>query len=178
MRYRAWLAAAGGCFLGILPVRAEHAVGVKLSYLSPDGEEGYPGNLSATVTCWLTDDNELKFDYAATTDKATPVNLTHHGYFNLATPKAGDVLGHEMMIAADQYTPVDDALIPTGEIKPVKGTPLDFTTPHLIGERIGELRGKPGGYDHNFVLRGGGGKGPALAARARDPKSGRVMEVL
>jgi aldose 1-epimerase len=150
---------------------------VKLSYLSPDGEEGYPGNLSATVTYWLTDANELKIDYEATTDKATPVNLTHHGYFNLANPKSGDVLGHELIIAADQYTPVDDTLIPTGEIKPVKGTPLDFTTPTAIGARIDQLKGNPGGYDHNYVLRGGG-KSLALAARVHEPKTGRVLEVL
>jgi aldose 1-epimerase len=158
------------------PVRAAHAVGVKLSHLSPDGEEGYPGNLSATVTYWLTDANELRIDYEAMTYKATPVNLTHHGYFNLANPKSGTILNHEMMIAADQYTPVDDTLIPTGEIKPVKGTPLDFTTPTAIGARIDHLKGNPGGYDHNYVLRGGG-KSLALAARVYEPKTGRVMEV-
>jgi aldose 1-epimerase len=158
------------------PIMASAAVGVELRYLSPDGEEGYPGNLSAKVTYYLTNSNELKIDYVATTDKATPVNLTHHGYFNLANPKSGPVLGHEMMIVADQYTPVDDTLIPTGEIKPVKGTPLDFTTPTAIGARIDQLKGNPGGYDHNYVLRGGG-KALALAARVYEPKTGRVMEV-
>jgi aldose 1-epimerase len=158
------------------PLMASAAVGLKLTYRSPDGEEGYPGNLTATVTYWLTNDNELKIDYEATTDKATPVNLTHHGYFNLGTPKSGPILGHELMIAADKYTPVDDTLIPTGDIKPVEGTPLDFTTPKTIGARIEQLKGEPGGYDHNYVLRGGG-KSLALAARVYEPKTGRVMEV-
>ncbi len=151
---------------------------VSFTYRSRDGEEGFPGNLTATVTYTLTDNNELRVTYAATTDKATPVNLAHHSYFNLAGPAAGDVLGHEVTLFADKYTPVDDTLIPTGKVAPVKGTPLDFTTPHTIGERIGELKGEPGGYDHNFVLRGGGSKEPVLAARVSEPKSGRVMEVL
>jgi aldose 1-epimerase len=158
------------------PLTTPKAVGLKLSYLSRDGEEGYPGNLATTVTYWLTNDNELKIDYVATTDKATPVNLTHHGYYNLATPKAGPVLGHELMIAADKYTPSDDALIPTGEIKPVKGTPLDFNTPTAIGARIDQVKGDPGGYDHNYVVRDGG-KSLVLAARVYEPKTGRVMEV-
>jgi aldose 1-epimerase len=152
------------------PVQRDGEVGVKFSYLSPDGEEGYPGNLNITVTYLLTDRNELTIGYEATTDKATPVNLTHHSYFNVAG--SGDILGHELMINADAYTPVDAGLIPTGEIRPVKGTPFDFTTRHTIGERIAQVEG---GYDHNFVLRGGGKMD--LAARVIEPGSGRVMEI-
>lgn len=147
-----------------------------LSHHSSDGDQGYPGDLSVTVRYSLAADaNELRIDYQATTDRPTPVNLTHHSYFNLAGPASGDILGHVLMIAADAYTPVDDRLIPTGAIKPVRGTPLDFTTPQPIGARIGQLKGDPGGYDHNYVLRKA--KAPPLAARVEDPRSGRVMEV-
>ena len=146
---------------------------VEFTYTSKDGEEGYPGNLTLTVRYTLTDDNTLRIDYSATTDKKTVINVTNHSYFNLAG--SGTVLYHDLEIEADQYTPVDSELIPTGEIATVKGTPLDFTTPHKIGERI-EQTGL-GGYDHNFVLRGGITNKPRLAARALDPKSGRVMEV-
>ena len=147
---------------------------VKFSYTSPDGEEGYPGTLKTTVLMTLTDADELRIDYTATTDKPTPVNLTNHSYFNLAG--GGDIFAHELTLAAERYTPTDDTLIPTGEIAPVKGTPVDFTKPAAIGARFGQLAGEPKGYDHNFVLNGGG-KSLALAARVCEAKTGRVLEV-
>jgi aldose 1-epimerase len=153
------------------PMRQDGAVGVRFGHLSKDGEEGYPGNLTVTVVYTLTNDDALKISYEAKTDKATPVNLTHHSYFNLAG--GGDVLGHELTINAEGYTPVDAGLIPTGEIRPVKDSPFDFTSPHTIGERIAQVEG---GYDHNFVLRSEGGA-MALAVRVFEPKSGRVMEI-
>ncbi|MBM3840947.1 MAG: galactose mutarotase [Verrucomicrobia bacterium] len=156
-----------------LPAR-DHEAAVQLTYLSKDGEENYPGNLTVKVTYTLTDQNELRLEYEATTDKATPVNLTNHAYFNLAGQ--GDVLGHELWLASDRYTPADDQLIPTGEIAGVKGTPLDFTTTTTIGARIEQLKPRPNGYDHNYVLPGGG-KSLVLAARLTEPQSGRVMEV-
>jgi aldose 1-epimerase len=154
-------------------IRTGQAVGVQFTYVSPDGEEGYPGNLNVTATYSLTRDNELRADFAAVTDAPTVVNLAHHTYWNLAGPAAGDVLGHKLMLNADQYTPVDAGLIPTGELKAVAGTAMDFTQPTAIGARIGQVEG---GYDHNFVLRGPAGK-LRLAARVVEPKSGRVMEI-
>lgn len=156
------------------PVPVAHGVAVRFTHLSPDGDEGFPGNLKLSVTYTLTDTNELKISYSAATDKATPLNLTNHSYFNLGG--GPDILNDILYLNADRYTPVDATQIPTGEILPVKGTPLDFTKPTAIGARIAEMKGNPGGYDHNFVLNGEPGK-LGLAARVTDPVSGRQLEV-
>ena len=155
---------------------------LEMSYSSEDGEEGFPGNLSVKVVFTLpTEGNELTIDYTATTDKATVLNLTNHSYFNLAGEGNGDILDHVLTLHAKQFTPVDKTLIPTGELRDVAGTPLDFTRATAIGKRINEsyeqlVFGK--GYDHNWVIASDGRKGLTLAAEAYDPKSGRTLEVL
>ena len=156
------------------PVAVNNGVAVLFSYVSRDGEEGYPGTMTATVTYTLTDRDELRLDYTARTDKATPVNLTNHSYWNLAGE--GDILGHCLELRAHRYTPVDDTLIPTGEIAPVKGTPMDFTRLHPIGDHLRELTSNPRGYDHNYVLDSAG-KQMARAVRVYEPKTGRVLEI-
>ncbi|MGA2266953.1 MAG: aldose epimerase family protein [Bryobacteraceae bacterium] len=161
------------------PVHTAEGQGLELTYVSKDGEEGFPGNLSAKVVYTVTARNELKIDYTATTDKDTVVNLTNHSYFNLAGQGEGDILDHRVMINAGRFTPVDAALIPTGELRAVKGTPFDFTTATDIGARIGQgdqqlMLGH--GYDHNWVLNKANG-GLTKAAEVYEPATGRVMEV-
>ena len=152
----------------------KHAAALELTYLSKAGESGFPGNLTAKVVYTLTDENELRLDFTATTDQATPVNLASHAYFNLSG--GGTALDHVLWLAASGYTPVDDGMIPTGEIASVKGTPFDFTKPTRIGARIDQLKPRPGGYDHNLVLDGPHAS-LKLAARVQDPASGRSLEV-
>jgi aldose 1-epimerase len=159
-------------------IAARRGSALELTYLSKDGEEGYPGNLSVRVVYTLTDANELKIDYYATTDKDTVVNLTNHNYYNLAGQGNGDILGHLLTVNASRFTPTDAGAIPTGELRPVKGTPFDFTRPTAIGARIeqDEEQLKLGkGYDHNFVINGRAGT-LRLAARVTEPTTGRVME--
>ena len=146
---------------------------VKLTYLSKDGEEGFPGNLKTSVTYSLTDNNEFRIDYEAKTDKPTIVNLTNHAYWNLAG--GGSCLDNILWIPSKSYTPADADLIPTGEILPLKGTLMDFNQPTRIGDRIEQLKPKMNGYDHNYIL--GEGKAMKMAARLVEPKSGRIMEV-
>jgi len=162
------------------PYFSKDGPALELTYLSRDGEQGYPGNLSVTATYTLTNNNELKVAFKATTDKPTVVNLTHHSYFNLAGQGKGDILGHVVTIPADRFTPVDATLIPTGELRPVAGTPFDFRKPHTIGERVtandAQIKLGPG-YDHNWVFRKPVGM-LTKQARVVEPKTGRVMEVL
>jgi aldose 1-epimerase len=163
-------------------VPSDEGLAVQFSYLSPDGEEGYPGNLDTKVTYTLTDDNQILMDYVATTDKTTVINLTNHAYWNLAGDGAGTIDDHVLFIDADRYTPVDPTLIPTGELAPVADTPFDFTTPTAIGERNRSdheqiVVGR--GYDHNWVLNRPSFDDTTwmLAARLSEPTSGRVLEV-
>ena len=161
-----------------IPVKDGQAL--ELTYLSKDGEEGFPGNLQVRVIYALTDSNALKIEYFATTDKDTVVNLTNHSYFDLAGPGSGDILSHILTIEADKFTPVDSGLIPTEELRDVNGTPFDFRKPTPIGERINsddEQIKLGGGYDHNFVLRRKPGDPISLAARVAEPTTGRVLEV-
>ena len=152
---------------------------LELTYLSPDGEEGFPGSLQVKAVYTLTNDNELKLEFTASTDKTTPINLTHHSYFNLAGPDNGDILDHEVTINADTFTPVNEDLIPLGIFQSVKGTPFDFTKPQKIGARINSHNTQlkfGGGYDHNWVINRSG-EGLAFMAKVREETSGRVMEV-
>ena len=154
-------------------------IGVVFTYTSKNGEEGYPGNLKAKVTYTLTDQSELQIEYQATTDEATPVNLTNHSYFNLASEGNGDILKHNLILNADRFTPVDSTLIPAGELRSVAGTPFDFTKPTAIGARIdtnNEQLAIAHGYDHNFVLSRKG-SGLELAGRVHEPQTGRALEV-
>ena len=155
-------------------VQTADSVGVVFTHQSPDGDEGYPGNLSVTVTYTLNNKNELGMKFAASTDQTTVVNLTNHSYWNL-TGASRDVLDHELFLDADQYLPVDAGLIPIGELRSVAGTPMDFRTPTTIGARIAQVEG--GGYDHCYVLKHRAGERPTLFAKVFDLESGRVMEV-
>lgn len=163
------------------PIAGDDWNGLQLHYLAKDKEEGYPGNLDVTVRYKLDNENALLVHYRATTDKATPVNLTQHTYFNLKGEGNGDILGHELMLNASRYTPVDETLIPTGEVAPVAETPFDFMTPKLIGRDIEQSHSqlKFGlGYDHNWVINGTPNADLRLAARVYEPSTGRVLEVL
>jgi aldose 1-epimerase len=161
-------------------IPAKDGQSLELSYLSKDGEEGFPGNLKVSVIYTLTDSNALRITYSATSDKKTVVNLTNHSYFNLAGQGSGDILGHLLIIRADKFTPVDSGLIPTGEFRDVAGTPFDFRKELAIGARIDQDEEQlklGGGYDHNFVLQRSNDPEESLAARVLEPVSGRILEV-
>jgi aldose 1-epimerase len=161
------------------PLNVGNGAALELTYLSRDGEEGYPGSLTAKVVYTLTDANELRIDYTATTDRDTVVNFTNHSYFNLAGQGSGDILGHQLLLNAERFTPTDAGAIPTGELRSVKATPFDFTRPTAIGARIGQEDEQlkfGNGYDHNFVVNGRAGV-LRRAAQVVEPTTGRVMEV-
>jgi aldose 1-epimerase len=162
-------------------IESKNGPSLQLEYLSKDGEEGFPGNLSVKVVYTLTDENELKIEYSATTDKETVVNLTNHSYFNLAGAGNGDILQHQVMLRADKYIPVNESQIPTGELRSVQGTAMDFRTPTAVGARIDQDEQQlkyGGGYDNTWVLENGKNKTPTLAASVYEPGTGRVLEVL
>lgn len=156
------------------PIQKEDSVGVKFTYLSKNNEESYPGNLTVTVIYTLTSADELKIEYEAQTDKKTIVNLTNHSYYNLSGAGTGAILNHELTVNADSYTETNDELLPTGQIKSVRGTDMDFTTPRVIGDRIASVKG---GYDLNYVLNKEQPASLSFAAKVFEPTSGRIMEV-
>jgi aldose 1-epimerase len=152
--------------------------GVRFSYTSGDGEEGFPGNLEVAVSYTLTDEDELQIDYEATTDKPTVLNLTNHAYWNLAGASAGSILDHELTLHAGYFVPVDNSGIPTGGVTPVTGGPMDFTTAKTLRRDFDQLHGKPGGYDHCYVVDRESDEALTLAAEVYEPVSGRVLEIL
>ncbi|MCE9555778.1 MAG: galactose mutarotase [Planctomycetes bacterium] len=159
------------------PAKAADGAAVRFTLTSPDGDEGYPGKVDAAVTYVLTDDNALRIEYEATTDKPTPLSLTNHSYFNLSGESSGSILDHEVELKSDRYAAFGDGGVPTGELKSVEGSPLDFRKATKVGQRIDQLKGEPGGYDHNYVLRDKKSDKPQPAASVYDPKSGRTLDI-